>query len=282
MHLAAVIVSLHEHHGSALPRELARALELASTALQARPKSSAAEPASAAAEPTTPAASPARPPGSWATASSEAPQESRKRPAEALSDDAALPASASEAALSPGEAELAARAERWREPSCSRSRSRSRGSSPSAPPPSPPSGERAPVPASSPVLFYATALFAPSLPLRAWREPAVSGLQQRGFLGLDLVRDLASAWTCPDEVLDRARSSSWLRGDRVTNTFGLFLWMRRAHMGMDQWRWSDEERSGRALHWVTLGVSFLYGHVPQHEVPTFGDRAVRRRLLRQP
>ena len=272
MHLATVIVRLHEHHGSKLPRDLERALELAGTALHGRPKSCAASPAASAEGPATPAAPPARPPGTWELPEPEAPREKRKRPASPLLHDDAPPEQehSPEAVLSPGEAWVAARAERWQEPSRSRSRTRSRSPEPPAPSPSPAPEERASVPASSPTLAGALRSEPPTLPLGEWVEPSLFGLRRRGFSELDLVRGVARAFACPPELLHCFRLRGIMQGDHLTDPLQLIIFLTMALRGFDHWHGQSEDGGYRVRHWMTLGLSLLFGRVPHWGIPSDG------------
>ena len=275
--LATVIVELHEHHGSSLPRALARALGLAGDALRGPPKSCASGSAAPAPEPATPEAPPARPPGSWAEPQPAAPQQTRKRPAEELLvDDEPLTPEASEP---PGEAWLAARAERWQSPPGSRSRSRSRGSSPPASASSAcPEEEWPTVTAAVEPLSQPSALTAPALPFWEWTEPSVRTLRLRGYEGLNLATGLASDFACPAAILGRLRTFGVVRDNCVLNAYQFLLFMTEETGRLRARRGPPENWDPREDHWLTLGLSLLMGRVPFWSVPTFSDRAVRRRL----
>ena len=272
-----MIVELHEHHGSALPRALARALGLAEDALRGTPKSCATGSPASAPGPATPEAPPARPPGSWDEPPPAAPQETRKRPAEAdLVDDEPL---TPEASPTPGEACLAARADRWQSPPGSRSRSRSRGSSPPASASSAcPEEEWPTVTAAVVPLQVPSALAPPVLPLWEYTEPSVLMLRQRGYEGLNLTTGLASDFACPAAILGRLRAHGVLRGDCICDVFRFLLVMREETRRLRTRQGPPEYWDPREDHWLTIGLSLLMGRVPFWEVPTFSERAVRRRL----
>ena len=134
------------------------------------------------------------------------------------------------------------------------------------------------MPASSPTRAAASALEPPQLPLGEWIEPSLGGLRRRGFSGLDVARGLACAFACPADLLRCFRLRGILQGDELRDIVQLLLFLQMAHGGFDHWWGPCEDGGFRERHWIALALSFLFGRVPHWEVPSFGDRAVRRRL----
>ena len=134
------------------------------------------------------------------------------------------------------------------------------------------------MPAAVEPLPVPSALAPPVLPLREYTEPSVLMLRQRGYDGLNLTTGLASGFACPAAVLGRLRAHGVVRDDCVCDVFRFLIAMRNETRHLRTMQGLLENWDPREDHWLTLGLSLLMGRVPFWEVPTFSDRAVRRRL----